>query len=173
MRLLVHQRAPFRVRNHQVQRGDRKPLAYAAALVHLLVFARKKHHLLHDLANVLRNLNRRGSPLGPCFLRRDGHALFNRLRIVRTDLRADAILERRHNLAARRVVLGIGTEHQRYIQSQPHRIAFDLHVAFLHDVEQRHLDLGGKVGQLVDGKNTPVGARQQSIMHGQLARQVL
>ena len=55
---------------------------------------------------------------------------------------------------------------------QPHRIALNLHVAFLHDVEQADLDLAGQVGKLVDGKDATIGARQQAVMHGQLVRQV-
>ncbi len=93
------------------------------------------------------------SALRPRLLRGNRDALFQRLRIMRANLRADAVLQRRDDLAARRVVLRIGAEHQRHIQRQAHRIALDLNVAFLHDVEQRHLDLAGQVGQLVDGED--------------------
>ena len=90
-----------------------------------------------------------------------------RQRIVRANLAADAILERRDDLAARRVILRIRGEHQHHIERQAHRIAFNLHVAFLHDVEQAHLDLAGQIGQFVDGENAAIGARQQAVVHRQ------
>ncbi len=96
--------------------------------------------------------------------------LIERNRIMRADLAADAILKRRDDFAARRVVFRIGGEHQHDVQRQPHRIAFDLHVAFLHDVEQPYLDLAGQVGQFIDGEDAAVGARQQAVVHRQLMR---
>ena len=84
------------------------------------------------------------------------------------DFTADAILERSHDLAARRVVLGVGAEYQRNIQRQANRKAFDLHIAFLHDVEQPYLDFSGEVGQFVDGKDAAVGAGQQAVVNHQL-----
>ena len=88
------------------------------------------------------------------------------------NLRADAILERRDDFAARGIVLGVGAEDQRHVELQPHRVAFDLDVALLHDVEQRHLDFAGEVGQLVDGEDAAVGAGQQAIVHGQFAGKI-
>ena len=169
----LHEGAALGVGNHQLHGGDGQALAHAAALVHFLVFARGEGHLLHNLAHVLRNFDRRLAALGPSLLRGDGDALFQRLRIVRANLRADAVLERRDDFAARRVVLRIGAEDQRHIQLHAHRIAFDLHVALLHDVEQRHLNFAGKVGQLVDGEEAAIGAGQQAIVHGELAGKVL
>ena len=92
---------------------------------------------------------------------------------MRADLAADAVLERRDDLAARGVVFRIGGEHQHQVQRQAHRIAFDLHVAFLHDVEQADLDLAGQIGQLIDGEDAAVGARQQAVVHGQLVGDVV
>ena len=103
----------------------------------------------------------------------DVQALLERRRIVRADLAADAVLERRDDLAARGVVLRVGGEHQHQVERQAHRVAFDLHVAFLHDVEQPDLDLAGQVRQLVDGEDAAVGARQQAVVHGQLVGDVL
>jgi hypothetical protein len=91
---------------------------------------------------------------------------------VRADLRPDAVLERRDDLAARRVVLGVGGERHQDVERQPHRVAFDLDVAFLKDVEEPHLDLAGQVGQLVDGEDAAVGPRQQAVVHRQLVRQL-
>ena len=106
-------------------------------------------------------------------LRGDGDAFLHRRRIVRADLRSDAVLERRDDLPARGVVLGIRTENQGKVQRQAHRVAFDLHVALLHDVEQAHLDLSRQIGQLVDGEDAAVGARQQPVVHGELAGELV
>jgi hypothetical protein len=92
---------------------------------------------------------------------------------VRADLAADAVLQRRDDLAARRVVFRVGGEDQQHVERQAHRVALNLHVAFLHDVEQAHLDLAGQVGQFVDGEDAAVGARQQAVVHGQLVADVL
>ena len=109
--------------------------------------------------------------LRPRFLRRDRNALVDRRGIVRADLGADAVFQRRDDFAARGVVLGIGAEHERHIQRQPHRIALNLHVAFLHDVEQADLNFAREVRQFVDGEDAAIGARQQSVMHRELAAQ--
>ena len=107
----------------------------------------------------------------PGFLRGDRNAFFDRRRIVRANLRSDAVFQRRDDLAARRVVLGIRAEDDRHIERQPDRIALNLHVAFLHDVEQADLNLAREIGQFVDGEDAAIGARQQSVVHGELARQ--
>src|SRR5262249_2319582 len=52
------------------------------------------------------------------------------------------------------------------------RVALNLDVAFLHDVEQADLDFSGKVGEFVDGEDPPVGARQQTVVNGELVRQI-
>ena len=92
---------------------------------------------------------------------------------MRADFAADAVLERRDDLAARGVVLRVGGEHQHQVERQAHGVAFDLHVAFLHDVEQAHLDLAGQVGQFVDGEDAAIGARQQAVVDGELVGDVL
>ena len=92
---------------------------------------------------------------------------------MRADLAADAILERRDDLAARRVVFRIRREHQQQIERQPHRIAFDLHVAFLHDVEQADLNLAREIGQFVDGEDAAIGPRHQTVVDSQFVGNVL
>ena len=52
----------------------------------------------------------------PCFLRGDRHAFFERLGVVGANLRTDAVFQRRDDLAARRVVLGVGAEHEGNIE---------------------------------------------------------
>ena len=91
-----------------------------------------------------------------------------RRRVVRADLRADAILQRRDDLAARGVVLGVGAEHHQDVERQAHRVALDLDVPFLQDVEEADLDLAGEVGQLVDREDAAVRPRQQAVVHRQL-----
>ena len=44
-------------------------------------------------------------------------------------------------------------------------ITLDLHVAFLHDVEQAHLDFARQIRQFVDGEYAAIGARQQAVVH--------
>ncbi len=111
--------------------------------------------------------------LHPGFLLGDGKALFDGQRIVRANFAADAILERRDDFAARGVIFRIGREHQHDVERQADRVAFDLHVAFLHDVEQSHLDLAGEIGQFVDGENAAIGARQQSIVDRHFAGELV
>ena len=92
---------------------------------------------------------------------------------MRADLAADAVLERRDDLAARGVVFRVGGEHQHQVERQADRVALNLHVAFLHDVEQADLNLAGQVGQFVDGEDAAIGARQQAVVDRQLVGDVL
>ena len=103
--------------------------------------------------------------LSPSFLIGDGDAFLDRRRIVRANLGADAVFQRSNDLAASGVVLGVGAEHQQHVERQAHRIALNLHVAFLHDVEQADLNFSCQVGQLVDREDAAIGARKQSVMH--------
>src|SRR6202021_4207198 len=73
------------------------------------------------------------------------------------------------NFSAGGGVLRIRAEHQRHVERQAHRIAFNLHIAFLHDVEQAHLNFSGKVRKFVDGEDAAIGTRQQPIVNGELA----
>ena len=82
----------------------------------------------------------------PGFLGGDGDAFFDGFGIVGANLGADAVLERSDDFAAGGVVLGIGAENQGDVERQAHGVALNLHVAFLHDVEQRDLDFAGEVG---------------------------
>ena len=91
---------------------------------------------------------------------------------MRADLAADAVLERRDDLAAGRVVLRVRGEDHADVDRQPHRVALDLDVPLLEDVEQAHLDAPGEVGQLVEREDPAVRARQQAVVHRELAREV-
>jgi hypothetical protein len=84
------------------------------------------------------------------------------------DFRADPVLERRNDLAARGVILGIGRKRHQHVQRQAHGVTLNLDVAFLQDVEEADLDFSREVRQLVDGEDPPIRPRQQSIVHRQL-----
>ena len=126
-------------------------------------------HLAHE-RRAPRSAGRRASAQASCAV--IAMASARRLRVVRADLGADAVLERRDDLAARRVVLGVGGEDHQHVERQPHRVALDLDVALLQDVEQADLDLAGQVGQLVDGEDAAVRPRQQPEVHRQLVAEL-
>ena len=104
----------------------------------------------------------------PRFLPRDLDAERNLCRIVRHDLRADAIFKRRDDFAARRVVFRVCRKDEHHIERQAHRITLNLHVAFLHDVEEADLNLAGQIGQFIDREDAAIRARQQAVMNRQL-----
>ena len=61
--------------------------------------------------------------------------------------------------------------YQHHVQRQTHRVALNLDVALLHDVEETNLNLAGKIWQLVDRKDPAIRARQQPIVNRQLVAQ--
>ena len=111
-------------------------------------------------------------PKAVLLLADDRHLVLERPRVVGPDLRAEAILERRDDPAARRVVLGVGRGDHVEVERQADDEAADLDVALLEDVEQADLDPLGEVGQLVDRHDPAVGARDQAVVEGQLVGQV-
>ncbi len=92
---------------------------------------------------------------------------------MRANLRPDAVFQRSYDFAARRVVLRIGAEYQRNVQLQADWVALNLHIAFLHDVEQGDLNFARQVRQFIDGEDAAIGAGQQAIVHGQLVGEIL
>ncbi len=163
--------APLGIGHDVFQYADREALGNARTAVHPLVLARLEGHALDQLGDEVGQLDRPPAALEPGFLARDRRAQFHRVGVVGDDLRSDAVLERRDDLAAGRVVLGVGREDQCHVQVQADRIAFHLDVSLLHDVEEAHLDLAGEIGELVDRKNAAVCPRQEPEVHGQLIRQ--
>ena len=95
-----------------------------------------------------------------------------RARVVRANLGAEAVLERRDDAPAIGVVLRVGAGHDEDIQRQANLVAANLHVALFHDVEQADLDALGEVGQLVDAEDAAIGARHQAVVDGQLVGEV-
>ena len=171
--LLVADSAPLGIGDDVLHAGNRKPLADAGALVDPLVLAGGEGDAFHHLAQELGHHQLVAVALAPGFLCSDGHAFIDGRRIMSANFRADAVFQRSDDLAAGRVVLGIGGEHQSDIQRQADRIALNLHVAFLHDVEQPDLDLAGEIGQLVDGEDAAISARQQPVVDRQFVRELV
>ena len=93
-------------------------------------------------------------------------------RVVGADLRAEAVLERRDDPAAVRIVLGVGARHDVEVEGQAHLVAADLDIALLHDVQEADLDPLGEVRQLVDREDAAVRARQETVVDGQLVGEV-
>jgi hypothetical protein len=150
--LALHDRALLGVGYHILQHRDRHALRYAAALVDALVVAGLEGHTLHDFAHEIGDALLERATIGPRFLLRDVHTEFDTRGIVRHDLAADAVLERRDDLAARRVVFGVGGEAEQHVELEAHGIAFDLHIPFLHDVEQPTCTLPARSGSSLSAK---------------------
>ncbi len=122
------------------------------------------HDLLHERRNAHRDVARGGARL----LIHDHDLVAELLGVVRADLRAEPVLQRRHDAAAVRVVVGVRGRDQQQVERQPDPVAADLDVALLQDVEQRHLDALGQVGELVDRHDAAVRARDHAVVDREL-----
>ena len=91
---------------------------------------------------------------------------------MRANFRADSVFQRRDNFAARRVVLGICREHKQDVERHPDRVTLNLHIPFLHDIEQPHLNFARQIRQLVDRKDAAIGAGKQSVVNRQLVGKI-
>ena len=100
----------------------------------------------------------------PRLLLDDVHLDVDVERVVGADLGAEAVLQRRDDAAAVRVVLGVGRGDEQHVERQPDLVAADLDVALLEHVEQADLDPLGEVGQLVDREDAAVGARHEAVV---------
>src|SRR5581483_8542072 len=136
-------------------------------LVDPLIIAGLESDLLDRFANEIWNQQALFQTIArsPGFLFRDLDAERNLFGIMRSDFGSDAIFQRRDDLAARRVVFRVRRKYQHYVERQSHRIALNLHVAFLHDVEEANLDFAGEIGQLVDREDTAIRARQKAVVN--------
>ncbi len=158
--LVVDEGATLGVGEDELHGGDGEALGDSAALVDFFVFAGVEGDLFDDLADVVGDFDLGVGAAGPGLLRGDGDAFFDVLGVVGADLGADAVFERGDDLAAGGVVLGVGGEDDGYVEREADGVALNLHVALLHDVEERDLDLAGEVGKLVDGEDAAIGAGQ-------------
>jgi hypothetical protein len=169
----VQQGAALGVGDRILQHADGHALADAGALVDALVGAGEERDAFDGLRDEVRDIDagRVARTVDPRLLQRDGDALVYRLGVVRHDLGADTVLQRRNDLAARRIVLRVRGEDEEHVEGEADGVALNLDIAFLHDVEEADLDLAGEVGQLVDGEYATVRTRQQAVVDGQLVRQ--
>ncbi len=157
--------APLHVAEHVLQQRDRHARRHAGLLVHELALARLEGHLLYQLLEIARHAQLVVAvAIGPRLLRRDRQGVLQPIRIVGDDLRVDAVLERRDDVAAVGVVLRVGGKHELDVERDADREAADLDVLLLQHVEQRHLDARRQVGQLVDGEYAAVGARDDPVV---------
>ena len=141
--------------------GDRETGRDAGALIHRGGFAQVTGEAGQDLDEVLGHL---GGQIG--LLGDDGHLVVEGARVVRADLGAEAVLERSDDPAAVGVILRVGAGDDEDVERQAEHVAADLDVALLHHVEHRHLDALGQVGQLVDGDDAAVAARDEAEVDG-------
>ena len=80
------------------------------------------------------------------------------------DLGLDPVLQRRDDRAAVGIVLGVRGEHELDVQREAQLEPADLHIAFLQDIEERHLDPRLQIGQFVDDEDAAVAARDEPEM---------
>ena len=90
---------------------------------------------------------------------------------MRHDLRRDPVAERRDDVSAVGVVLGVGGEDDLDVERQTDRESADLDVLFLENVQEPHLDPGLEIGKLVDREDAAVGTGQEAEVHRQLVGQ--
>src|SRR5207302_9707822 len=63
-------------------------------------------------------------------------------------------------------------EHEKHIQRQAQGVAFNLNVAFLHDIEKSDLNFPREVRQFVDGEDAAVRVRQKPVVNGEFVREI-
>src|SRR5664280_2261166 len=140
-----------RCRRDRLGAGDRDACRDTRALVDGRRLAELSREPGQDLEQRLGQI---GDEVG--LLRDHGHLVLELQGVVRTDLRAEPVLQRRDDAAAVRVVLGVGRRDDEYVEGQPHHVPADLDVPLLHHVEHRDLDPLGEVGELVDRDDAAV-----------------
>ena len=105
---------------------------------------------------------------GAAFLFHDVHLYGGCGRVVRADLRAEAVFERGDDAASVGVILRVGRCHQQHIYGQADAIAAYLNIPLFQHIQQPHLNSFGEVGQLVHGEDASVGAGHEAVVHGEL-----
>ncbi|CFE81057.1 Uncharacterised protein [Mycobacterium tuberculosis] len=146
---------------HGFGRCDGKPRRHPGALIDRAGFSQvtgKPREHLHQVVGHLCTQVR--------LLDDDAHLRLQLQWVVGADLGAEPVLDGRDDAATVGVVLGVGAGDHQHIQRQPQRVAADLDVALLHDVEHRHLDAFGEVGQLVDRDDAAVRPRDEPVGDG-------
>src|SRR3990170_52240 len=167
------QRALFRVADDAFKVVDRHPHAHARGLIDLVGFTRLESQMAEDLLQEARHLDLAAAPVERRgLLLHDDDLVLDALGIMSADLHVEAVLKRGDDAAPAGVILGVGAGDDDDVQGQADLVALDLNVFLLHQVEQTHLNLFGQVGELVDGENTAIGARYQTIVDGFLVSQI-
>src|SRR5579884_170271 len=167
------QRAAVGIAQHVLVVGDRDAHTDAGTLADIAAATRQLckfgNDFLHELRiNHIQLIRWKGCAFGL----HDLHFVFYRARIVRANLGADAVFERRDNAAAIGVVFRVGAGDHIDIQRQANLVAANLHIALFHDVQQAHLDALGKVGQFVDAEDATIRARNHAVVDGQFVGEV-
>ncbi len=157
--LVLARRAVQGGRGDRLRAGDREPGRYAGALIDGIRFAKVAREPCQHLEQMGGHL---GDEVG--LLADDGDLLLDRLRVVGADLGAEPVLQRCDDAPAVRVVLGVGGRDDEHVQVETQQVAADLDVALLHHVQERHLNALGEVGQLVDGDDAAVTARDEPVV---------
>src|SRR5712664_3867055 len=155
------------------QSRDRQTLADTRAAVDALVLASLKRDFFDDLAEIVRHFDfLAGIAPHPSLLRRDGHSFLDARGIMGANFRADAVFQRRDDFSARRVIFRIRGKNEQDVERKSQRIAFNLNVPFLHDVEKADLNFSGEVGEFIDGENAAIGAREKPVVNGEFVGEV-
>src|SRR5256886_9459271 len=159
----VARRSLFGAADETLQSRDGQALADAGAAIHALVLARMESDFFHHLPEIRWHVNLlSGIAAYPGFLRGDGHSFLDGCGVVRANFGANAVFERGDNFSTGGVILGIGGEDNQHVERQPQRIALNLNVAFLHDVEQADLNFSGQVRKVGNWQDCAGGARGEA-----------
>jgi len=71
-----------------------------------------------------------------------------------------------------RCSLRICGEDEKHVERKAERVALNLDVALLHDVEEAYLNFSGEVGKLVDGEDCRDSRGQKAVMNGEFVGEV-
>src|SRR5260370_8857989 len=155
------------------QSGDGQTLADGRAAIQALVLASLESDFFQDLTEIVRHIDLVGGIAAErSVLRGDGHSFIEGRGIVGANLRADAVFSWSYDFCARRVIFGIRGEDKKNIKRKAQGITLNLNVAFLHDVEEADLNFTSEIGQLIDGEDAAIGAREKAVMDGELVGEV-
>src|SRR5262245_27507624 len=167
--LASQNRTTLRIADHVFETRNWQALAHAGSFVNSLVPTGLESYSFNNLLYELGDQDPNRIALNPCFLLGYGNAVIEVHGIVGFDLGSDSIFERSNDLAAGSVILWICREHNNDIERQPHRIALNLNVALLHDIEQADLNLAGEIRQLVNSENSSIRSGKQTVVHTEFA----
>ena len=130
-----------RAGDHRAKVCRTEPGADAGLLVNVLRFASLNRDLLADFLHEVRNFHRVSSlEVEAAFLVHNLNPQFTLPRVVGLNQRTDSVFQLGNHLAAAVVGRRVGGEQNQHIDVKLDRIAANLHVPFLEDVEQTDLD---------------------------------